>query len=81
MAFRVLKPIAAKGELIPTGTLIDASSWRNLRALINNRYLVEVFDNRVEQPVHATVQTVVDMSETVKQPKIKATTKTKVVAK
>lgn len=77
MAFRVLKPIAAKGELIPTGTLIDASGWRNLRALINNRYLVEV----AEQAVLALVQTTVDKQDAIKVPKIKAITKTKVISK
>ncbi len=81
MAFRVMKPIAANGELIPTGTLVDASKWRNLRALINNRYLVEVFDQTVEQPVVQVVQTIVDKPEPAKKPKIKATTKTKVISK
>ena len=47
MAFRVMKPIATNGELIATGTLVDASKWRNLRALINNRYLVEVVEQVV----------------------------------
>lgn len=85
MAFRVMKPIAANGELIATGTLVDASKWRNLRALINNRYLVEVFDQTVnqpvEQPVVQIVQTIVDKPEPAKKPKIKATTKTKVISK
>lgn len=49
MAHKVMKPISANGEVIPTGTLIDASGWRNVRALINNRYLVEVLDSA--QPV------------------------------
>ena len=44
MAYKVLKPISQNGEMIPTGTIVDASSWRNVRALINNRYLVEVLD-------------------------------------
>jgi hypothetical protein len=43
MAFRVLKPISADdGSIIPTGTLVEAEGWRNLRALINGRYLGEV---------------------------------------
>jgi len=49
MAHKVMKPISANGEIIPTGTLIDASGWRNVRALINNRFLVEVSD--LSQPV------------------------------
>lgn len=77
MAFRVLKPIAANGKLIPTGTLVDASAWRNLRALINNRYLVEV----AEQAVPALVQTTVDKQDAIKVPKITAITKTKVISK
>jgi hypothetical protein len=43
MPFRVLKPISADdGSTIPTGTLVDAEGWRNLRQLINGRYLGEV---------------------------------------
>jgi NAD-dependent DNA ligase len=80
MAFRVLKPIAADGKLIPTGTLVDASAWRNLRALINNRYLVEVAE-QVVSAVPAVVQTSVEKQDAIKVPKIKATTKTKVVSK
>ena len=49
MAHKVMKPISANGEIIPTGTVLDASGWRNVRALINNRYLVEVLD--IAQPV------------------------------
>ena len=50
MAFRVLKPISADdGSTIPTGTLVEAEGWRNLRALINGRYLGEV--SVVEVPV------------------------------
>lgn len=45
MAYRVLKPISADdGSTIPTGTLVDAGGWRNVRALINGRYLAEVMD-------------------------------------
>lgn len=44
MAHKVLKPIAQDGNMIKTGTIVDASAWRNVRALINNRYLVEVLD-------------------------------------
>ena len=80
MAFRVMKPIATNGELIATGTLVDASKWRNLRALINNRYLVEVVE-QVVPAVPAVVQTTVEKQDAIKVPKIKATTKTKVVSK
>lgn len=49
MPFRVLKPISADdGSTIPTGTLVDAEGWRNLRQLINGRYLGEVV---IEAPV------------------------------
>jgi len=45
MAYRVLKPISADdGSMIPTGTLVDAGGWRNVRALVNGRYLAEVMD-------------------------------------
>lgn len=49
MAHKVMKPISANGEMIPSGTVLDASGWRNVRALINNRYLIEVLD--LSQPV------------------------------
>lgn len=42
MNYRVMKPIATSDGLLPTGSLVDATGWRNLRALINNRHLVEV---------------------------------------
>ena len=81
MAYRVLKPIAGNGELIPTGTLVDAAKWRNLRALVNNRYLIEVFEQVANQPAPSVVQTIVDKPEPAKKPKITTTTKTKVISK
>lgn len=52
MAYRVLKPISADdGSTIPTGTLVDAGGWRNVRALINGRYLAEVMDAPAPAPV------------------------------
>lgn len=48
MAYRVLKPISAgDGSTIPTGTLVDAEGWRNVRQLINGRFLAEVAENVV----------------------------------
>lgn len=45
MAYRVTKPIPkGDGTVIPTGSLVDAANWRNLRSLISGRYLVEVVD-------------------------------------
>lgn len=41
MAYKVTKPISNNGVVIPAGTVVDAASWRNLRSLINGRYLVE----------------------------------------
>jgi hypothetical protein len=41
MAYKVTKPIQQNGSVIPAGTIVDASSWRNLRSLINGRFLVE----------------------------------------
>lgn len=49
MAHKVMKPISVNGEVIASGTVLDASGWRNVRALINNRYLVEILDSA--QPV------------------------------
>ena len=48
MAYRVLKPISAgDGSTIPTGTLVEAEGWRNLRQLVNGRFLAEVTENVV----------------------------------
>lgn len=44
MVHKVLKPISQDGVMITTGTIVDASAWRNVRALINNRYLAEVLE-------------------------------------
>jgi hypothetical protein len=41
MAYKVQRPIAKNGSVIPVGTVVDAANWRNLRSLINGRYLVE----------------------------------------
>jgi len=41
VAYKVTKPIQKDGSVIPAGTILDASTWRNLRSLINGRYLVE----------------------------------------
>ena len=45
MAYKVMKPIAkGDGVVIPSGTIVDASGWRNLRPLLNGRFLVECAD-------------------------------------
>lgn len=51
MAYQVLKPIPIDNETIPSGTIVDAADWRNLRALIAGRYLVEVRDEPKPAPV------------------------------
>lgn len=51
MAYRVLKPIPnGDGTYHQTGDLVQADGWRNLRALVNGRYLVEVVDAAVDEP-------------------------------
>ena len=58
MAYRVLKPISAgDGSTIPTGTLVEAEGWRNLRQLVNGRFLAEVTENvvSVEPPAEDEV--------------------------
>lgn len=54
MVYKVLKPISQDGTMIPTGSIVDASAWRNVRALINNRYLAEVLDVNTLVPATAT---------------------------
>ena len=66
MAYRVLKPISASdGSTIPTGTLVEAEGWRNLRQLVNGRFLAEVMEKTIsiEPPVE---------DEVVETPKAKA---------
>ena len=58
MAYRVLKPISAgDGSTIPTGTLVDAEGWRNVRQLVNGRFLAEVMEKTIsiEPPVQDEV--------------------------
>ena len=58
MAYRVLKPISAgDGSTIPTGTLVDAEGWRNVRQLVNGRFLGEVMEKTIsiEPPVQDEV--------------------------
>lgn len=51
MVYRVTKPIPkGDGTVVPTGALVDAAKWRNLRTLIGGRYLVEVLDAIVPAP-------------------------------
>lgn len=77
MAHKVMKPISANGEIIATGTVLDASKWRNVRALINNRYLVEIMGEVAPQ----VVETMVEKPVVAKVSKIKTTSTTKVTSK
>jgi NAD-dependent DNA ligase len=77
MAHKVMKPISANGEMIATGTVLDASGWRNVRALINNRYLVEIMGEVAPQ----VVETMVEKPVVAKVSKIKTTSTTKVTSK
>lgn len=45
MAYKVTRPIPkGDGTVIPAGTIVDASSWRNVRALVSNRWLVPLVE-------------------------------------
>ncbi len=66
MAYRVLKPISASdGSTIPTGTLVDAEGWRNVRQLVNGRFLAEVMEKTISVEPSAS-------EEVVEAPKPKA---------
>lgn len=39
MPYLVLKPIPVNDGVIPSGEVVDAEEWRNLRTLISGRYL------------------------------------------
>lgn len=52
MKYRVMKPIPADdGSVIPSGEIVEADGWRNVRQLVNGRYLAPL----VEVPVDAVV--------------------------
>jgi hypothetical protein len=43
--YRVMKPIQTGEATLSVGMVVDASSWRNLRALVNMRYLAPVLES------------------------------------
>jgi hypothetical protein len=61
MTYRVLKPISSSdGSIIPTGTLVDAEGWRNVRQLVNGRFLAEVMEKTISiepEPKEEVVET------------------------
>lgn len=81
MAYKVTKPIPkGDGSVIPTGTMVDAAKWRNLRTLISGRYLVEVLEvapkvapkaEPVVSPVVVDDVPAVEVKQTVKPKKVK----------
>lgn len=45
MPHKILKPIPkGDGSFLSVGEIVDASKWRNMRTLVNGRYLVEVME-------------------------------------
>lgn len=48
MKYRVLKPIPVDNGSLPSGTIVDAEGWRNLRTLLSGRYLEAAPDAEVE---------------------------------
>jgi hypothetical protein len=61
MKVRLLKNLTSDGVELQTGEVVDASNWKNTRALINSRF-VEI----VEEEAKAIIPTAV-------KPKIKKT--------
>lgn len=57
MPYKALKPIPkGDGSVFMAGEFVDAAKWRNLRTLLNGRYLMEVMDGPVavaQEPVKA----------------------------
>jgi len=55
--YRVMKPIKTDQGVVPVGTIVDASSWRNVRALVNMRYLSPVAEQvSVAEPAPKVVK-------------------------
>lgn len=42
LTYRVQRPFEADGRMLTTGETVEAGAWRNLRMLLNQRYLVPV---------------------------------------
>lgn len=64
MAYKVTKPIPkGDGSVVPTGTIVDGSGWRNIRTLINGRYLVEVVDAIPSNPAPKPAPVVVPQAQ------------------
>lgn len=45
--YRVMKPIHTGGGTLAVGEIVDADSWKNVRALVNMRYLSPVTESAV----------------------------------
>jgi hypothetical protein len=81
--YKVLKPIPADdGSVIPSGTIVEADGWRNVRQLENGRYLMPVIEAEDAKPAAKPVEEpVVESSgdagedSSVAKPRAKKTTK------
>jgi len=56
MKARVLKRMVSLGEQLEVGDIVDVSTWRLTKPLVNNRYIVLIEDEsvKVEEPVAET---------------------------
>lgn len=57
MPYKVLKPLpVGNGEVIPSGTIVDAEGWRNVRTLVASRWITPIMDAIPSTPVEETVK-------------------------
>tara|TARA_B110000503_G_scaffold143761_1_gene248175 strand:- start:8300 stop:8560 length:261 start_codon:yes stop_codon:yes gene_type:complete len=73
MAYRVLKPISSSdGSTIATGEIVEADGWRNVKALVNGRFIIElanavpVAPEKKSEPAQTMDKTVVEVVDSLK---------------
>lgn len=63
MKAKILKALTHEGKKLPSGTIVDVSTWRNARSLESMRYITFVVEEevkaeeKVETPKPKTVKT------------------------
>lgn len=49
MKAKILKALTNNGEVIPAGTIVDVSTWRNVRSLEGSRYITFVQEEEIKK--------------------------------
>ncbi len=54
MKAKLLKSMTVDGKLLPSGTVLDVSGWRNAKSLEGMRYLTFLTTEEIETPKKET---------------------------